>query len=92
LPARFNGSTKYQDQLQLCASPANLPQNRLGFEADFLWDCEGGVKTYFLERRLYLDFTYYHIDWSNQHINAIAQGAFEYPLNAGKTTNPRPDD
>ncbi len=67
-------------------NPANLPQIPLGFEPDFLWDYEGGVKTYFLDRRLYLDLTYYHIDWSNQHINAIAEGAFEYTLNAGKTT------
>jgi iron complex outermembrane receptor protein len=67
-------------------NPANLPQIPLGFQPDSLWDYEGGVKTYFLERRLYLDLTYYHIDWSNQHINAIAEGAFEYTLNAGKTT------
>jgi iron complex outermembrane recepter protein len=67
-------------------NPANLPQIPLGFEPDSLWDYEGGVKTYFLARRLYVDLTYYHIDWSNQHINAIAEGAFEYTLNAGKTT------
>jgi iron complex outermembrane recepter protein len=66
-------------------NPANLPQVPLSFEPDSLWDYEAGIKTYLLERTLYLDLAVYHIDWTNQHINAIAEGAFEYTLNAGKT-------
>jgi outer membrane receptor protein involved in Fe transport len=66
-------------------NPANLPQIPLAFEPDSLWNYEAGIKTYLLERRLYLDLAVYHIDWTNQHINAIAEGAFEYTLNAGKT-------
>ena len=67
-------------------NPANLPQVPLGYEPDQLWDYEGGIKAYFLNRSLYMDFAIYHLDWTNQHINAIANGAFEYTLNAGKTT------
>jgi outer membrane receptor protein involved in Fe transport len=67
-------------------NPANLPQIPASFEPDSLWNYEAGIKTYLLERRLYLDLTYYHIDWTNQHINAVAEGAFQYTLNAGKTT------
>lgn len=66
-------------------NPANLPQIPLAFEPDSLWNYEAGIKTYLLERRLYLDLAVYHIDWTNQHINAIAENAFEYTLNAGKT-------
>jgi iron complex outermembrane recepter protein len=66
-------------------NPANLPEVPLSFEPDSLWNYEAGIKSYFLERRLYLDLAVYHIDWTNQHINAIAEGAFEYTLNAGKT-------
>jgi iron complex outermembrane receptor protein len=66
-------------------NPANLPQVPLGFQPDSLWDYEGGIKAYFLDRKLYLDLAYYHIDWTNEQINAIAEGAFEYTLNAGKT-------
>jgi len=67
-------------------NPANLPQVPLSYEPDSLWDYELGIKSYLLERKLYLDLTVYHLDWTNQHINAIANGAFEYTLNAGKTT------
>jgi outer membrane receptor protein involved in Fe transport len=66
-------------------NPANLPQVPLSFEPDSLWNYEAGIKTYMLERTLFLDLAVYHIDWTNQHINAIAEGAFEYTLNAGKT-------
>jgi len=66
-------------------NPVNLPGVPLGFQPDSLWDYEGGIKAYFLDRKLYLDLAYYHIDWTNEQINAIAEGAFEYTLNAGKT-------
>jgi outer membrane receptor protein involved in Fe transport len=66
-------------------NPANLPQIPLGFEPDSLWDYEGGIKAYFFDRKVYVDLAYYHLDWSNQQINAIAECAFEYTLNAGKT-------
>jgi len=66
-------------------NPANLPQIPLGFQPDSLWDYEGGIKAYFLDRKLYIDLAYYHIDWTNEQINAVAEGAFEYTLNAGKT-------
>jgi outer membrane receptor protein involved in Fe transport len=66
-------------------NPVNLPGVPLGFQPDSLWDYEGGIKAYFLDRKLFLDLTYYHIDWTNEQINAIAEGAFEYTLNAGKT-------
>jgi iron complex outermembrane receptor protein len=66
-------------------NPVNLPGVPLGFQPDSLWDYEAGIKAYFLDRKLYLDLAYYHIDWTNEQINAIAEGAFEYTLNAGKT-------
>jgi iron complex outermembrane recepter protein len=66
-------------------NPQNLPQIPLGFSPDSLWDYEAGVKAYFLDHRLYTDLTYYHLDWSDQHLNGVANGAFSYTLNAGKT-------
>ena len=66
-------------------NPQNLPQIPLGFAPDSVWDYEAGIKTYFLEHRLYTDLVFYHLDWSDQHLNGVAQGAFSYTLNAGKT-------
>ena len=66
-------------------NPVNLPGVPLGFQPDSLWDYEGGIKAYFLDRKLYLDLTYYHIDWTDEQLGAVAQGAFSYTLNAGKT-------
>jgi iron complex outermembrane receptor protein len=56
------------------------------YGSDSLWDYEGGVKAYLLDRTLYLDLTGFHIDWSNEQENGIAHGTFDYILNAGKTT------
>jgi iron complex outermembrane receptor protein len=66
-------------------NPQNLPQIPLGFAPDSVWDYEAGIKTYFLDHRLYTDLTVYHLDWSDQHLNGVAEGAFSYTLNAGKT-------
>jgi outer membrane receptor protein involved in Fe transport len=56
------------------------------FGPDRLWDYEGGVKAYFMQRRLYVDLTVYHLDWTNEQETAQAEGVFGYVLNAGKST------
>jgi outer membrane receptor protein involved in Fe transport len=56
------------------------------YGSDSLWDYEGGVKAYLLDRKLYLDATIFHIDWSNEQEEGIAHGTYNYILNAGKTT------
>ncbi len=48
-------------------------------------DYEGGAKIYFLDHKLYLDATYYHINWSNQQTSLEAHGTFNFTLNVGKT-------
>ena len=67
-------------------NPANLPQVPLGYKPDSLWDYEGGLKAYFINRKLYVDLTIYHLAWTNEQIQGIADGSFQYTLNAGKTT------
>jgi outer membrane receptor protein involved in Fe transport len=56
------------------------------YNPDSLWNYEAGVKSYWLERKLFIDAAVYHIDWSDQQLSAQAPGAFAYTINAGKTT------
>jgi iron complex outermembrane receptor protein len=55
------------------------------YNPDSLWNYELGVKSYWLERKLFVDAAFYHIDWSGQQLSAQAPGAFAYTINAGKT-------
>ncbi len=58
----------------------------LTYQPDSLWDYEVGAKAYFFDRKLFVDLSYYHINWTNQQVEAESQGAFGYTLNAGKTS------
>jgi iron complex outermembrane receptor protein len=62
---------------------ANIPAT---YGSDSLWDYEGGVKAYLFDRKFYVDLTFFYIDWSNEQVNGIAHGTYDYILNAGKTT------
>jgi outer membrane receptor protein involved in Fe transport len=53
---------------------------------DSLWDYEAGVKTYFFDRKLYVDVTGFHIDWSNEQETGVAYGIYDYTLNVGRTS------
>ncbi|MEH6677750.1 TonB-dependent receptor [Phenylobacterium sp.] len=55
------------------------------YNPDSLWNYEAGVKSYWLDRRLYADLSVYRIDWNDQQLSAQAAGAFGYTINAGKT-------
>ena len=55
------------------------------YNPDSLWNYEIGAKTYWLDRKLFIDAALYHIDWSGQQLSAQAPGAFAYTINAGKT-------
>ena len=55
------------------------------YAPDSLWDYEAGVKVYLLDRKLFLDVTGFHVDWSNEQLNALAFGIYGYEINAGKT-------
>ena len=56
------------------------------FTADTLWNYEIGAKTYLLDRMLYLELAYYHIDWSKQQISITDPGGtFVYVANAGRS-------
>ena len=43
------------------------------------------MKAYLFDRKVFADFTVFHIDWSNEQENGIAHGTYDYILNAGKT-------
>lgn len=55
------------------------------YQPDSLWDYEGGIKMYLMERKLYLDLSVYHIDWSGEQEDALAGGVYNYTLNVGKS-------
>lgn len=56
------------------------------FDPDSLWSYEVGAKSYFWNRRGYLDLAVYRIDWADQQLNSTdSSGAFDYQINAGKT-------
>lgn len=55
------------------------------FEPDQLWNYEIGAKLYMLDRAVSVELSAYHIDWKGQQLNALAQGVFNYQLNAGMT-------
>lgn len=57
----------------------------LQYSPDSLWNYEGGVKAWLLDHKLYLTASYYHIDWTNQQLQAQTSTAFTYTLNAGRT-------
>jgi len=61
----------------------SIPTN---FGPDSLWDYEGGVKAYFLGRKLYVDVSAFHIDWSQEQETGIAYGIYTYTLNVGRTS------
>ncbi|NQE63620.1 TonB-dependent receptor [Caulobacter sp. RHG1] len=55
------------------------------YNPDSLWNYELGVKSYWLDRKLFVDAAFYRIDWNGQQLSAQAPGAFAYTINAGKT-------
>ena len=56
------------------------------YEPDSLWSYELGTKAFFMQRRGFVDFSIYRIDWDQQQLNATdASGAFDFTLNAGAT-------
>jgi outer membrane receptor protein involved in Fe transport len=56
------------------------------FGPDSLWSYELGAKTYFWNRRGFVDVAVYRIDWSDQQLNSTdSSGAFDFQINAGKT-------
>ncbi|MDR3513369.1 MAG: TonB-dependent receptor [Caulobacteraceae bacterium] len=55
------------------------------YQPDSLWDYEGGIKFYAMERKLYVDLAVYHIDWSGEQEDALAAGVYNYTLNVGKS-------
>ena len=56
------------------------------YEPDSLWNYEGGIKASLLDRKLFLDWSVYYIDWSNQQLRGTdPTGAFSHTINAGKT-------
>jgi outer membrane receptor protein involved in Fe transport len=58
------------------------------FEPDSLWSYEAGVKTRLLENRLSVDFSAYHIDWSNiQNPEGVAGCGFSMIFNLGTATS-----
>lgn len=55
------------------------------FTPDSLWNYEIGTKFFLFDRKLSFDISAYHIDWSKQQLSGLAQGVFNYQLNAGLT-------
>lgn len=55
------------------------------FSPDKLWNYEVGAKFFLLDRAVSFDLSAYHIDWKDQQLNGLAQGVFNYQLNAGLT-------
>lgn len=57
----------------------------ISYAPDSVWDYEGGIKGYALDRRLSYALSYYHMNWSNMQLTAESSGAYTYILNAGRT-------
>ncbi len=58
------------------------------FEPDSLWSYEAGVKTRQLNNRLSIDFSAYHIDWTNiQNPEGVAGCGFSMIFNLGTATS-----
>lgn len=56
------------------------------YNSDDLWNYEIGVKSYFADRRYYVELAAYHIDWSNQQVSVTDPGGtFAFIANAGKS-------
>lgn len=55
------------------------------FAPDELWNYEIGAKFFLFDRKLSFDIAAYHIDWKDQQLSGLAQGVFNYQLNAGLT-------
>ncbi|MGH7015532.1 MAG: TonB-dependent receptor [Caulobacteraceae bacterium] len=74
----INESATIASQLGITIPPSFAP--------DTLWDYEAGVKGFFLDHRLYVELTGYHIDWIGQQEDALAAGTYNYTLNVGSST------
>ena len=52
-------------QVQSCIDQLNALGNPTGYKPDYLWSYELGAKRTMLDRRLSVEGSIYHIDWSN---------------------------
>lgn len=61
-----------------------LPDALTSYGADSLWNYEVGLKTSWLERRLFANAALYQIDWDNMQVRGrTLDGAFSFLSNAG---------
>jgi len=57
-----------------------------GYSSDELWNYEVGVKSYFGDRKYYVELSAYRIDWTDQQIAVTDPGGtFVYIANAGES-------
>jgi iron complex outermembrane receptor protein len=62
----------------------NLPVNLTTYKSDSLWNYELGIKSNWLDRKLYFTADVYQINWHNMQVSAITlDGTSEFITNAG---------
>ncbi|WP_170120244.1 TonB-dependent receptor [Fulvimonas soli] len=62
----------------------NLPVDLTTYKADWLWNYELGLKSNWLDRKLYLTADVYQIDWHDMQVSAITlDGTSQFITNAG---------
>lgn len=64
-----------------------LTSNPDTYESDTVWSYEVGTKTRLLDRRLSVDVSAYHIDWSNVQQNVGLACGFGFIANMGSATS-----
>jgi outer membrane receptor protein involved in Fe transport len=61
----------------------NIPSS---FGPDSLWDYEAGIKASLFDRKIFLEWSAYQIDWTGQQLPGVdPSGGFQFTLNAGRT-------
>ena len=67
---------------------AQCPEAPETYESDTLWNYEVGLRTSWLNDRLKVNGTAYHIDWSDAQVNVFSNNCgFYYTENSGEATS-----
>jgi iron complex outermembrane recepter protein len=64
-----------------------LTEGPQGFDSDTVWNYELGSKNSFLDNRMTVNVTAFHIDWSDIQTNKILGCGFTFTQNAGEATS-----
>ncbi|MEP7243161.1 MAG: TonB-dependent receptor [Gammaproteobacteria bacterium] len=68
-------------------APSPLYNTPLTYDTDSVINYEIGARTTWLDRRLELDATLFHVDWSDIQVRLFRPDGFAYVVNAGGSNN-----